>query len=820
VSRITNATSGFGSVSFPFHAKVRGKYLYFSSLSDDTITVADISDPYNPVFVDSITGNGTTILMDSPTHFDIVGSYLYVTTITDNRLTIIDISDPKDLTYVGSITDATALVSPVFPRVIGSHVIVGSASTASTYNLAVIDVSDPTTPSVVNRVAADGSNLIKGVLDMQVQGNYLYTVSLGSGGINGGLQIYDIGSTKMETSEIGSATISKLFVEQESRFRDRAEFLSGVEIGSNGLVTYGNILFGSRVASTTSAMVTNTLQFSNTALFQSNVTSTDDVAFVFDTKHALATTSHVLSIRNTGTRLLDLSANGNIDINGSVTINMSSTTAPTTIGVCKSGADGSYENLELVECSSTPSDIAEFYEATADVEAGDIVMLTGDTVTYTEELYDPITGLPRHNTIVKEEGIITRGNQIKKESTISIVTKADKTKGRAFGIVSTNPYQVLGKSVIDVAEHPQPIAVMGRVPTKVSLENGYIYPGDFITVSSIPGVGMKAGSADPVVGIALEPYSGSAENKIMVAISDASQGMMGAIQDLEQQLSEVYTSLAMNNPATVTINYNANNNTIEYGGENLQLAGKSIFGVSTIVSEGAAWRISSDGLFVSTVVTDSGTKDLYTLQSEDQEIIISGSSALTDGSARISFDDIYKEIIDDTRAIKITVTLTSEANGVFVTDKSAAGFTVKELQSGISNATFDWVAIVYRKILPTGTIFVPETSSIETPTNGSEQMEQEEDEAIVPSTSTPEEIDITTSSPDIAATATEEVENAVEDDTPITSQPSSSENDPIEEEIEIENETDVLNEEVQDSPQPQPEAVVQSEESVNSEETP
>ncbi|MEK7154302.1 MAG: hypothetical protein AAB792_01975, partial [Patescibacteria group bacterium] len=54
-----------------------------------------------------------------------------------------------------------------------------------------------------------------------------------------------------------------------------------------------------------------------------------------------------------------------------------------------------------------------------------------------------------------------------------------------------------------------PVALAGRVPVKVSIENGLISVGDFLTVSSTPGVAMKATKAGRVIGQALEPYSDS-----------------------------------------------------------------------------------------------------------------------------------------------------------------------------------------------------------------------------------------------------------------------------------------------------------------------
>jgi hypothetical protein len=53
------------------------------------------------------------------------------------------------------------------------------------------------------------------------------------------------------------------------------------------------------------------------------------------------------------------------------------------------------------------------------------------------------------------------------------------------------------------------VALSGRVPVKVSLENGEIKKGDYLTSSSTPGVAMKALRPGPVVGKALEGFDSS-----------------------------------------------------------------------------------------------------------------------------------------------------------------------------------------------------------------------------------------------------------------------------------------------------------------------
>ncbi|MCW1888083.1 MAG: LamG domain-containing protein [Candidatus Moranbacteria bacterium] len=68
-----------------------------------------------------------------------------------------------------------------------------------------------------------------------------------------------------------------------------------------------------------------------------------------------------------------------------------------------------------------------------------------------------------------------------------------------IGIVATSPGIVLGQE----QENAYPIALAGRVPVKVTNENGPIYTGDRITASSRPGYAMRAVQAGRVLGTTL-----------------------------------------------------------------------------------------------------------------------------------------------------------------------------------------------------------------------------------------------------------------------------------------------------------------------------
>jgi len=91
---------------------------------------------------------------------------------------------------------------------------------------------------------------------------------------------------------------------------------------------------------------------------------------------------------------------------------------------------------------------------------------------------------------------------------------------KLLGIVSKKPGVLLGGDM----EKSVPLALSGRVPTKVSLKNGAIFIGDPITSSDIAGVGMKATKSGRIIGYALEDYNGAPSNEIKTILVFANLG--------------------------------------------------------------------------------------------------------------------------------------------------------------------------------------------------------------------------------------------------------------------------------------------------------
>jgi hypothetical protein len=123
-------------------------------------------------------------------------------------------------------------------------------------------------------------------------------------------------------------------------------------------------------------------------------------------------------------------------------------------------------------------DLAEYYklqDPDSEIEAGDIVIMSQDA-----------------NTIERSQ------------------TPYDRL---VMGVVSTEPAVLIGNTeeVKNNKENFRPIALAGRVPVKVTTENGPIRKGDSIVTSSRPGYGMKCDDttkcAGAVLGKAMEGLS-------------------------------------------------------------------------------------------------------------------------------------------------------------------------------------------------------------------------------------------------------------------------------------------------------------------------
>jgi hypothetical protein len=188
---------------------------------------------------------------------------------------------------------------------------------------------------------------------------------------------------------------------------------------------------------------------------------------------------------------------------------------------------------------STPyaagADLAEWYLAhDLTTEAGDIVAidpLHDISVAKT----DRTTGLPAIGVVSTQPGI-TLGNE------------DGTTPGVATAIAGDEVASGKAKSV--------PVALAGRVPVKVSLENGLIKKGDALAMSTIPGVAAKALSIGQIIGYAMEDFDGTSTSVMMSqaefeALTATTSGQLSQDDpDLKQLSSGIGKVMAFIQPGT------------------------------------------------------------------------------------------------------------------------------------------------------------------------------------------------------------------------------------------------------------------------------
>lgn len=116
------------------------------------------------------------------------------------------------------------------------------------------------------------------------------------------------------------------------------------------------------------------------------------------------------------------------------------------------------------------------------------------------------------NLKIAEEGI--EEGDIVSQSQRGITKSNIPYDSNLVGVVGKNPVMVFGKK----SKNTLPVIFMGETIVKVTNKNGAIKKGDFITSSSIPGVGQRATQSGIVIGKALEDFD-KTDGKIRAEIN-------------------------------------------------------------------------------------------------------------------------------------------------------------------------------------------------------------------------------------------------------------------------------------------------------------
>lgn len=316
------------------------------------------------------------------------------------------------------------------------------------------------------------------------------------------------------------------------------------------------------------------------------------------------------------------------------------------------GAGGDFMRTNAKGWSTGSYDFAEMFPSTEELEPGDVVMFSG-TGEYV-----------RRSASAQEESLA--------------------------GIVSTRPGFLAGENV----EGAHPIALAGRVPTRITLENGDIAVGDPLTSSSTAGAAMKATESGSIIGYALESYSGSGDDKILVYVNVGywGGGETPAAPGTDNRASEFASSGTQNFTA---LNMNGS----------IAMNSHSITNIGSLSGMGETWSINSNGTIkteglLKTEITTLTNKKVETIAVTSPEAIItlSGTATLENGQAEVRFEQVapdFNDVINVNEPIRVVVTPSGPVS-LYVSEKDQNHFAVQRF-AGDTDVEFDWVVTAYRK---------------------------------------------------------------------------------------------------------------------------
>ena len=258
------------------------------------------------------------------------------------------------------------------------------------------------------------------------------------------------------------------------------------------------------------------------------------------------------------------------------------------------------------------------------------------------------------------------------------------------GIVSTRPGFLAGNNI---AGH-YPIALAGRVPTYVSIENGAIKVGDPLSASSMSGYAMKAIEAGPIIGYALETFNGDVDDQILVFVNT---GYWGGETVSPAPGTE-------NNASGFAQGMNVEYATLNMSG-NIYLSGNEILGVGRIAGLGDNWEILADGtistkgLLTTEISTLTGeTVKTIATTSPEATITLTGTTTLEGDQVEVRFEDIaptFNDVIGPESPVRVIVTPSGPVS-LYVSEKDNNHFIVKRFGGDSVPVEFDWMVSAYR----------------------------------------------------------------------------------------------------------------------------
>jgi hypothetical protein len=217
------------------------------------------------------------------------------------------------------------------------------------------------------------------------------------------------------------------------------------------------------------------------------------------------------------------------------------------------------------------------------------------------------------------------------------------------------------------------VGLLGQISTKFSGENGDISPGDPLTSSSMAGVATKATKSGPIIGKALEAYSGSGVGKIMVFVSVG--WYVAPIAESSEQIADLSSvNVEALSAGTITTQV------LIVGDRKLDMAPDG-----TLVVDGSV-NVLGD-LSIEGDVETTGELTTRKLNVGEEA---AGSAVLEAGETKVV---VETQAVTGKSQVLITPNTLTEKNLTVTKKEADKGFTVEIVSPESKDIEFDWLIV-------------------------------------------------------------------------------------------------------------------------------
>jgi hypothetical protein len=535
---IVGTATGLGG---PDGVYISGKYAYVANSASNTMSIIDISNPANPLVISST----VPAELSAPTNVFVVGNYAYLTD-SSGYIKIYDISNPASPAYTG-ITGTNFGKKGLYISGRYAYVIGGANS------VEINDISNISNPAQISSI-----NTAPGPQNIYVSGKYAY-VTIYNGGAGTNLVIINISNPNGPTIATTTAGFNGpfgIYVSGKYAYvtNNTSNTMSVVDIsnptspaivgtlsglgGPREIYVSGKYAYVTNYASSTVSVID--ISSSTNPLIIGTVSGLGSPNGIFISgKYAYVTNSSTASMSIIDLKGADIST-ANI---GNIATNDLTVWENADIGNnlyvkngINAGVGGFYTSGQLSVYSTssfygwiglnTATPLAALHIASstaggnARIDNGWLCVDTDGTCTgantagtvYAVSAYTLGADLAENyiSNEALEPGDVV---QVDPQNPLYVIKTASTYSATMLGIISTKPGVLLNRQ----STSSYPVALAGKVPVRVSLENGPINSGDKLTSGSVPGTAMKATADGATIAIALESYDSSSTSTTIMA---------------------------------------------------------------------------------------------------------------------------------------------------------------------------------------------------------------------------------------------------------------------------------------------------------------